>query len=157
MSAGFRGGGSRLTVQGQGPAPHQAQRESHLHFIIVMIGWTGFAPWESKFSLPDSLTSAFIDQAQRVRSGVQGYGARLPLSESCQLSRGHNFRKVSALEMCHLSRIGIDVLKQMIPKFAPVSRDRSEDSACGVWGLGFKVWKGGGRPVGRIFRGIGRQ
>ena len=30
------------------------------HFIIVMIRWTGLAPWEFEFSFPGSLTSTFI-------------------------------------------------------------------------------------------------
>ena len=29
-----------------------------IHFIIVMIGWTGLAPWEFEFHFPGSLTSA---------------------------------------------------------------------------------------------------
>ena len=28
-----------------------------IHFIIVMIRWTGFAPWEFEFPFPGSLTS----------------------------------------------------------------------------------------------------
>ena len=31
-----------------------------IHFIIVMIGWTGLAPWEFEFSLIGSLTSTFL-------------------------------------------------------------------------------------------------
>ena len=31
-----------------------------IHFIIVMIRWTGLAPWEVEFLFPDSLTSTFI-------------------------------------------------------------------------------------------------
>jgi len=27
-----------------------------IHFIIVMIRWTGLAPWEFEFPFPDSLT-----------------------------------------------------------------------------------------------------
>ena len=30
-----------------------------IHFIIVMIWWTGLAPWEFEFPFPGSLTSAF--------------------------------------------------------------------------------------------------
>jgi len=30
------------------------------HFIIVMIRWTGLAPWESEFPFPGSLTSTFL-------------------------------------------------------------------------------------------------
>jgi len=32
-----------------------------IHFIIVMIGWTGLAPWEFDFPFPGSLTSTFLD------------------------------------------------------------------------------------------------
>ena len=31
-----------------------------IHFIIVMMRWTGLAPWELEFSFPGSLTSAFL-------------------------------------------------------------------------------------------------
>ena len=31
-----------------------------IHFIIVMIMWTGFAPWEFEFPFPGSLTSTFL-------------------------------------------------------------------------------------------------
>jgi len=30
------------------------------HFIIVMIRWTGLAPWEFEFPFPGSLTSTFL-------------------------------------------------------------------------------------------------
>ena len=30
-----------------------------VHFIIVMIRWTGLAPWEFEFPFPGSLTSTF--------------------------------------------------------------------------------------------------
>ena len=31
-----------------------------IHFIIVMIWWTGLAPWEFEFSFPGSLTFTFL-------------------------------------------------------------------------------------------------
>ena len=31
-----------------------------IHFIIVMIRWTGLAPWEFEFPFPGSLTSTFV-------------------------------------------------------------------------------------------------
>ena len=31
-----------------------------IHYIIVMIGWTGLAPWEFEFPFPGSLTSTFL-------------------------------------------------------------------------------------------------
>jgi len=31
-----------------------------IRFIIVMIRWTGLAPWEFKFPFPGSLTSTFL-------------------------------------------------------------------------------------------------
>ena len=31
-----------------------------IHFIIVMIQWTGLAPWEFEFPFPDSLTPTFL-------------------------------------------------------------------------------------------------
>ena len=31
-----------------------------IHFIIVMIRWTGLVPWEFEFPFPGSLTSTFL-------------------------------------------------------------------------------------------------
>ena len=31
-----------------------------IHFGIVMIRWTGLAPWEFEFPFPGSLTSTFV-------------------------------------------------------------------------------------------------
>ena len=31
-----------------------------IHFITVMIRWTGLAPWEFEFPFPGSLTSTFL-------------------------------------------------------------------------------------------------
>ena len=31
-----------------------------IHFIILMIRWTGLAPWECEFPYPGSLTSTFL-------------------------------------------------------------------------------------------------
>ena len=33
-----------------------------IHFIIVMIRWTGLAPWEVESPFPVSLTSTFLEQ-----------------------------------------------------------------------------------------------
>ena len=35
-----------------------------IHFIIVMIRWTGLGPWESEFPFSGSLTSAFLVQGR---------------------------------------------------------------------------------------------
>ena len=35
-----------------------------IRFIIVMIRWTGLAPWEFEFPLPGSLTSTFLGPVQ---------------------------------------------------------------------------------------------
>ena len=32
-----------------------------IHLIIVMIRWTGLAPWESEFPFPGSLSSTFLE------------------------------------------------------------------------------------------------
>ena len=32
-----------------------------IHLIIVMIWWTGLAPWELEFPFPGSLTSTFLE------------------------------------------------------------------------------------------------
>ena len=33
---------------------------ARIHFIIVMVRWTGLAPWESDFPFPGSLTPTFL-------------------------------------------------------------------------------------------------
>ena len=43
-----------------------------LHFIIVMIRWTGIAPWEFEFPFPGSLTSTFLAGREEGRDGSQG-------------------------------------------------------------------------------------
>ena len=36
-----------------------------IHFIIVMIRWTGLAPWKFEFTFPGSLTSTFLCSIDR--------------------------------------------------------------------------------------------
>jgi len=38
-----------------------------IYFIIVMIRWTGLAPWEFEFPFPGSLTSTFLEQGKGAR------------------------------------------------------------------------------------------
>jgi len=40
-----------------------------IHFIIEMIRWTGFAPWEFESLFPGSLTSTFPAQTLYPKSG----------------------------------------------------------------------------------------
>ena len=51
----------------EGPSQYQREREFFIdnllvrvHLIIVMIRWTGLAPWEFEFPFPGSLTSTFL-------------------------------------------------------------------------------------------------
>ena len=37
-----------------------------IHFIIVMISWTGLAPWDFQFSFPDRLTFTFLAQHEDI-------------------------------------------------------------------------------------------
>ena len=37
-----------------------------IHFIIVMIRWTGLASWEFEFPFPDSLASTFLEVHDRI-------------------------------------------------------------------------------------------
>jgi len=39
-----------------------------IHFIIVMIRWTGLAPWEFEFPFPGSLTSTFLAGRATIRT-----------------------------------------------------------------------------------------
>ena len=40
-----------------------------IYFIIVMIRWTGLAPWEFEFTFPGSLTSTFLGPGALRRAG----------------------------------------------------------------------------------------
>ena len=46
------------------------------HFIIVMIRWTGLAPWEFEFHFPGSLTSTFLGWGHLVDIGDRDGAAR---------------------------------------------------------------------------------
>jgi len=35
-----------------------------IHFLIVMIRWTGLAPWEFEFPFPGSLTATFLQNVK---------------------------------------------------------------------------------------------
>ena len=55
-----------------------------IHFIIVMMRWTGFAPWEFEFPFPDSFTSSFLFRVEKrvgastvARRRVQIFGLRV--------------------------------------------------------------------------------
>ena len=61
------GGRSPSLVQIEGRSDGGAEKELfidnllvRIHFIIVMIRWTGLAPWEFEFPFPDSLTFTFL-------------------------------------------------------------------------------------------------
>ena len=64
-------GGIRSRSSPESPAPECGfgfrgwEREffidNLIHFIIVMIRWTGLAPWEFGFPFPGSLTSTFLE------------------------------------------------------------------------------------------------
>ena len=45
-----------------------------IHFIRVMIRWSGLAPWEFEFSFPGSRTSTFLEVCW-IRSRLKGQGA----------------------------------------------------------------------------------
>ena len=50
-----------------------------IHFIIVMIRWTGLAPWELESPVPGNLTSTFLDNLTRFLATLA--------AESCRGSR----------------------------------------------------------------------
>ena len=52
-----------------------------IHFIIVMVRWTGLAPWELEFPFPGSLASTRLAQITRtpLRSDPECRGVRLLL------------------------------------------------------------------------------
>ena len=50
-----------------------------IHYIIVMVKWTGLAPWKFEFSFPGSLTSTFLSKGQTPEPVLH---ARLGISET---------------------------------------------------------------------------
>ena len=48
-----------------------------IHFIIVMIRWTGLAPWEFEFPFPGSLTSTFLDTHYKVNTKTSHASSRV--------------------------------------------------------------------------------
>ena len=43
-----------------------------IHFIIVMIRWTGLAPWEFEFPFPGSLAPTFLEFQDVIEGGGHG-------------------------------------------------------------------------------------
>jgi len=98
--SGFRVQGSGFRVQGLGfrahhhthdrgrtaPPTHPIREREffidnllvRIHCIIVVIRWTGLAPWEFQFLLPGSLTSTFLTPSACERTArVPGLGIRV--------------------------------------------------------------------------------
>ena len=80
-----------------------------IHFIVVMIRWTGLAPWEFEYPFPGSLTSTFLSGDGRCaaersldvrRALVHRAGVREAFSSSVLLSSlGLSDTKVYAPEI----------------------------------------------------------
>jgi len=51
-----------------------------IHFIIVMIRWTGLAPWEFEFPFPGSPTSTFLVPPGKLREHLITFQRLLPES-----------------------------------------------------------------------------
>ena len=66
-----------------------------IHFIIVMIGWTGLAPWEFEFPSPGSLTSTFLDNPT-CKQGCSSILEWISLRKSCTRDRLDDFEKGSS-------------------------------------------------------------
>ena len=88
VGSGWRGDQLRGLAQPEHRRAHRLPQRDlfidnllvRIHFIIVMIRWTGHAPWEFEFPFPGSLTSTFLEtrglaQPERRRAH------RLPLFE----------------------------------------------------------------------------
>ena len=54
-----------------------------IHVIIVMIRWTGLAPWEFEFPFPGSLTSTFLSSAKTNEVFTKEFDARKTFLRSC--------------------------------------------------------------------------
>ena len=55
-----------------------------VHFIVVMIRWTGLAPWEFEFRFPGSLTSTFLGFTTRWKAGPTPSGRSTPSDTGVQ-------------------------------------------------------------------------
>ena len=65
-----------------------------IHFIILMIWWTGLAPWEFAFPFSGSLTSTFlgvVDPTPTPPPGTTWGGALLPGAVHYTSNRGTQF------------------------------------------------------------------
>ena len=51
-----------------------------IHFIIVMIRWTGLAPWEFEYPLQGSLTSTFLKHGDYLLEEMTWLAAGIPRS-----------------------------------------------------------------------------
>ena len=54
-----------------------------IHFIIVMIRWTGLAPWEFEFPFPGSLTSTFLAMVYTLWYILVSWYKPLPVRTPC--------------------------------------------------------------------------
>jgi hypothetical protein len=52
-----------------------------IHNSIVMIKWTGLAPWEFEFPFPGSLTSTFLEPLTPTSSTSSGANGKYALME----------------------------------------------------------------------------
>ena len=68
--------GTPVAFGAKGPFPTSKQRQREhfidnllfrIHFIIVMIKWTGFAQWEFEFPSAGSLTSTLLGWSRTIR------------------------------------------------------------------------------------------
>ena len=58
-----------------------------IHFIIGMIRWTGFAPWEFEIPFPGSLTSTFLVASEKLNgAGTTRNPFPAPLTSSLNSS-----------------------------------------------------------------------
>ena len=69
-----------------------------IHFIIVMIRWTGLAPWEFESPFPGSLASTFLVETERSRSGVMLLG-QASMARLHTPARGFQFKNNYFAEM----------------------------------------------------------
>ena len=76
-----------------------------IHFIIVMIRWTGLAPWVFEFPFPGSLTSTFLTHAP-------------PSHDRCRAKREHLERFCGLLPGSHGQNLALTFL------YVPCSLDR---------------------------------
>ena len=116
-----------------------------IQLIIVMIWWTGLAPWEFEFSFPGSLTSPFLTLSLLLLSAAPQRRRPSPAFREQLLHRNVQRFRGGLVFKAH---------RPCVPLNSRLESNKEEEfgdcgdglgfgaagSGLGVWGLGFGGW-----------------